>query len=132
MALYGFFENGVARRFFLPSLPVADNIHNSRSEAVSYTNYGLHTADFAAGILNYSRPRPRLELLVMHLELVLLQRTAAATARAATATTIEQAALVVASVDERARKNLNTTKTATLVREVSTGQWPCRDEKLQL
>ena len=41
--------------FFLPSFPVADIIHNSRvqcSEAVSDTNYGLHTADVAAtGIL---------------------------------------------------------------------------------
>ena len=42
-----------ARRFFLlNSLPVADNIHNSRawcSDVVSFTNYGLHhAADVAA------------------------------------------------------------------------------------
>ena len=90
---------------FLPSLPVADNIHNSRVECyevVPYTNYGLHAVDVAAtGVLllqNYSRPRPRRELLVLHPELVLLQRrTAAVTARAATATTIEEAALGYAS-----------------------------------
>ena len=49
----------------LPSLPVANNVHNSRvycSEAVSNTNNGLHTADLAATAIlqNYSRPRPRL------------------------------------------------------------------------
>ena len=34
--------------FFLTSLPVADTVHNSRtqcSEVVSYTNHGLHTAE---------------------------------------------------------------------------------------
>ena len=90
--------------FLLPSLPVANNIHNSRakiSEGVSYT-YGLRTAYVAAtGVLllqNCSRPRPRRELLVLHPELVLLQRrTVASTARAATATTIEEAALGYAS-----------------------------------
>ena len=53
--------------FFLTSLRVADNVHNSHaqcSEEVSYTNYGLHTADIAATrnvlLQNYSRPRPRL------------------------------------------------------------------------
>ena len=51
---------------FLPSLPVAHNVcsHNScakRSEVVPYTNYGLHTADFAGILLlqNYSRPHSR-------------------------------------------------------------------------
>ena len=72
--------------------------HAQCSEVVSHTNYGLHTADFAASrmllLKNHSRPRPRLELLVLHAELVLLQRrTAAATARAAPAKTIEEAAL---------------------------------------
>ena len=74
--------------FFLPSLPVADGIHNSRvlcSEVVSNTNYGLHTADVAAtGILflqNCSRPRPRLTTT---------RRTTATTARTATWTTIEE------------------------------------------
>ena len=90
---------------FLPSLPVADNVHNSRAECcevVSYTNYGLHTADVAAtGVLllqNHSRPRPRRKLVVLCPEVVLLQRrTAVATARAATATTIKEAALGYAS-----------------------------------
>ena len=64
---------------------------------------GLHTADFAATrfllLQNCSRSRPRRELLVLHPELVLLQRrTAAATARAATVTTIEEAALGYASL----------------------------------
>ena len=58
-------------------LPVADNVHNSRaqcSEVVSYTNCSLHTADSPAPrillVQNCSRPRPRLELLVLHSELV--------------------------------------------------------------
>ena len=44
-----FLEPTVA--LFLTSLPVADDVHISRvscSEVVSYTNYGLLTADFAA------------------------------------------------------------------------------------
>ena len=56
----------VARRFLLTSLPVAHSVHNSRaecSEVVSFTNYGLHTADFAASgsvlLQNYSRPGSR-------------------------------------------------------------------------
>ena len=71
--------------FFLTSSPVADNAHNSRvqySGVVSYTNYGLHTADFdAPGFLRLqssSRPRPRLQLLALHPELGLLQRRTAA------------------------------------------------------
>ena len=64
------------------------------SEVVSYTNYGIHTADVAATCVlllqNCSRPRPRHELLVLHTKLVLLQRrTAVASARAAPATTID-------------------------------------------
>ena len=54
VAFCGFFESGVARRFSVPSVPVAGNIHDSRvefSEVVSYTNCGLHTADFAAILL---------------------------------------------------------------------------------
>ena len=53
--------------FFLTSLPVGNNVRNSRgecSEVVSHTNHGHHTADVAAtGILFFedcSRPRPRL------------------------------------------------------------------------
>ena len=84
--------------FFFPSLPVADTVHNSRvlcSEVVSYTRFGLHTADFAATsvllLQNYSRPRLRLPTDCPAFRTVLLQRrTAAATARAATATTIEE------------------------------------------
>ena len=51
VAWSGFFEPGVA---CLPSLPVAHDVHNSRagcSEAVSYTNQGLHTADFCCFLL---------------------------------------------------------------------------------
>ena len=103
VACCGFFERLGA--FCLPSLLVADSLHTSRVECYeveSYTNYGHHTADVAATSVllsrNHSRPRPRRELLVLHPELVLLQRrTAAATARAATVTTIEEAALGCAS-----------------------------------
>ena len=79
----GFLLSGeqVGASSVLPSLPVADNVHNSRvwcSEEVSHTNYGLHTAEFAAtGVLllqNYSRPCPRLTADCLHSELVLLQR----------------------------------------------------------
>ena len=52
--------------FFCLRCPAADSVHNSRverSEIVSYTNYGLHTADVAATrlllFMNYPRPRPR-------------------------------------------------------------------------
>ena len=64
--------------------------HNSRvecHEVVSFTNYGLHTADVAATdvllLQNYSRPRPRRELLVLHPELALLPRRTAAGAETA-------------------------------------------------
>ena len=62
VAFCGFFERWVAL-----------NWRVGCNEVVSYTKYGLHTADVAAtGVLllqNYSRPRPRRELLVLHPEL---------------------------------------------------------------
>ena len=72
VAFCGFLEPGVAQRFCLPSLPVAD------SEVVSYTNDGLQTADVAATRMNSA-------LTELH--------TAAVIATAATATTIEEPAL---------------------------------------
>ena len=80
---------------FLPSLPVADNIHNSRvscAEAVSHTNNGLPIADLTAtGILllqNCSRPRPRLTTDCPTFRKILLQRQLPRLPRLQTATTI--------------------------------------------
>ena len=63
----GFLSGEWLGGFFLPSSPVADIIHNSQVkcfEVVSYTYYGLHTADFAATSIllqqNYSHPGLRL------------------------------------------------------------------------
>ena len=76
MACCGFCVPGVARRlFFLTSLPVAHNVHNSRVEfsEVVCTNHGLHTADLAASGTNQDLGLG-VQLVVLHPELVLLQR----------------------------------------------------------
>ena len=66
--------------FFEFGLFQLQTMFTARSEVVSYNNYGLHTAAVAAtGIRNfqtYSRPRPRLELLILQLELRCLQHPA--------------------------------------------------------
>ena len=77
-----FSEPGVARRFlFFTSFPVADNVHSSRvlcSEVLSYTNYGLYCRFLLLLAFCFYRTTHDLglglQLIVLHSELVLLQR----------------------------------------------------------